>query len=60
MNGDYLTLCPHVMKLCGLTQKIYSMDARRTKISLNSSPSQITPPPFYPMNKNGKEYEHTY
>ena len=32
-----LALHPHVMKLCRLTQKIYSMDARWTKTSMNRS-----------------------
>ena len=42
MNENYLTLCPHVMKLCRLTQKMYLTDARWTKTSPNRSPSPLT------------------
>ena len=42
MNENYLTLCPHVMKLYILTLTLYSTDARRTKTSLNRSPYLLT------------------
>ena len=43
MNERSLTLHPHVMKLCKLTQKIYWTDARQIKMSHYGSASRNTP-----------------
>ena len=47
MDDDYLTIRPHIMKLCILTDKIYWKDARHTKTSHNSSAYRNTYVPSY-------------
>ena len=39
MNGNYLTLRPHGMKICRLAWKIYWTNKIQTKTSYNMSPS---------------------
>ena len=41
MNENYLTLCPHVMKLSILAYKTYYMELRREKTALIVSVDMI-------------------
>ena len=50
MNENYLTLRPHVMKLCRLMWKTYQMDARQTKTASIVSMANITSTPSYVPN----------
>ena len=46
----FLTLRPHVVKLCRLTYKIYLTDTRQTKTSLNRYPYSLNRSPYRPTH----------
>ena len=52
MNDNSLTLSPHVMKLCRLTQKTYQADARQMKTANIVSVAKIASTPSYRFAKD--------
>ena len=51
MNENSLTLRPHIMKICRLTQKTYQTDARWTETAQIGSVAKITSLPSYLLIK---------